>query len=409
MLRAQAKEKHISFHTPGHKQKGLDITELSYSDNLSCPKGCILKAEQDVTAILGSKKSFILTDGSTSGVLSMLHAAKTLGAKTVCCSQNTHKSVFNGCALLGLSLLTYTENRKRNIPYPTTMYEMNEVLLKSDAVLLTYPDYYGNLAPIKALASFCKRENKLLLIDGAHGSHLHYDKEIYGGVYADMWVDGVHKNLPSYTQGAIVSANTEACAKALEKAVDVFRTTSPSYPIMASVEYAVKYPENILLKSYAENLERSNDRFYFGGDWTKLCVKFGEFAFEAEKQLQKQGLYPEFCDGNVLLFYLSPALKIKDLKKLERALYSLFKKFPYRKIEAKERTFDLPPAPSEREWIPLSQSENRLCAATCGLFPPCFPLLLQGERITKDKIELLSKSDNAFGLHDNKICVYKEE
>ena len=44
MLAGQNKE-HISFHTPGHKANGPDITELSYSDNLACPRGCIAEAE----------------------------------------------------------------------------------------------------------------------------------------------------------------------------------------------------------------------------------------------------------------------------------------------------------------------------------------------------------------------------
>ena len=37
MLRAQ--KRHISFHTPGHKRFGADITELDYSDDLSDPTG----------------------------------------------------------------------------------------------------------------------------------------------------------------------------------------------------------------------------------------------------------------------------------------------------------------------------------------------------------------------------------
>ena len=80
MLFKSGKEKHLSFHTPGHKAGKWDITELAYSDNLSSPSGCIAEAERDVAQILGAKKSFILTDGSTAGVLAMLYAAKTLGA-----------------------------------------------------------------------------------------------------------------------------------------------------------------------------------------------------------------------------------------------------------------------------------------------------------------------------------------
>ena len=78
MLKGAAFCSHLSFHTPGHKVGRWDITELSFSDNLSCPQGCIAQAEKDIAEILGAKKSFILTDGSTSGVLSMLHTARAL-------------------------------------------------------------------------------------------------------------------------------------------------------------------------------------------------------------------------------------------------------------------------------------------------------------------------------------------
>ncbi len=70
------KRKHISFHTPGHKCTEYDLTELSFSDNLASPVGCIAQAQKDIAEILGAAASFILTDGSTSGVYAMLHAAR---------------------------------------------------------------------------------------------------------------------------------------------------------------------------------------------------------------------------------------------------------------------------------------------------------------------------------------------
>ena len=408
MLKGQGK--HVSFHTPGHKQSGFDITELSYSDNLSAPKGCILQAEKDITSILNSKGSFILTDGSTSGILSMLYAAKEAGVKKVCFGENSHKSLFNGCALLGLTPLLLTAKTKANIPLPISMYELNEESFRqADALVLTHPDYYGNLAPLKEIKALCEKEGKLLLIDGAHGSHLHFDKEIYAGSFADMWVDGVHKNLPCFTQGAVVSTSREDLLPLLKKGVDIFRTTSPSYPIMASVEYAVKYPENTKIKEYVLSLIQSHEGFYVGGDWTKLCAKFGKHAFEAEKKLQHRGIYPEFCDGNVILFYLSPATKISRLKKLEKTLLSLFREFPYEEESESIREFSAVNTQYSKTWLPLLQAEGKICALPCGLFPPCFPLLLQGEKITKEKIKLLEQADNVYGISDGKICVYTED
>ena len=415
MLAAQADKEHLSFHTPGHKISGFDITELSYSDNLSCPKSCILAAEQDIAAILGAYKSFLLTDGSTCGILSMLYAAKFLGVKRIAFCESSHKSVYNGCAALGLTPLVYAAEKAGEIPFSPTMYALNEknahILQAADALFLTSPDYYGNVADLRGAREWCDKNNKILLIDGAHGGHLHFDKSLHAGAVADMWVDGVHKSLPAFTQGAVVSARTEKFAEALQKGVDVFRTTSPSYPIMASVEYAVKYPRNEGLEKAVREFSEREERVILRDDWTKLLVLFGERAFEAEKELESKGIYAEFCDGNLMMFYLSPATKDEDFERLKKEIGLLLKKYPYFTKKEVERV----PAPIlldknvATEWVNLDDVEGRICANNCGLFPPCTPLILAGEQVTKEKVELLKKANNVFGLYEGKILVLKKQ
>ena len=396
MLKANGKKKHVSFHTPGHKEKGWDITELSYSDNLASPNGCIKQAEEDIARILGAYKSYILTDGSTAGVHAMLYALKKLGKKTIAITQNCHLSLYTGAELLGLTIL----------PLTPTKENLEEV----DALFITSPNYYGNIPDLKELKNLCKETNTLFLIDGAHGGHLHYSKTLYAGAYADMWVDGVHKSLPALTQGAIVSAKEEALARVLKEGVTAFQTTSPSYPIMASVEYAVKYPENKKLVQTVATLFEKDTRVTLQSDWTKLCVFFGENAFDAENFFIGKGIYPEFCDGENVLFYLSPATKIRDLKRLKKALDKAFAKYPYLK---KETDYQIP-APSlflkdvETEWVELEKSIGKICAVSCGLFPPCTPLIHAGEMIEENKITTLKKAKNAFGLKEGAICIVKE-
>lgn len=403
MLLKNSKNKHLSFHTPGHKEGAWDITELSFSDNLSSPKGCIAEAEKDIEKILGAEKSFILTDGSTSGVLSMLYAAKSLGVKTLAVCVNSHKSVFNGCKLLGLTPLVYQGNKGG-------MSELNDIFDGADALFFTSPDYYGNIPNLKEIREYCDKTGKLLLIDGAHGGHLHFDKNAYAGSYADLWVDGVHKSLPAFTQGAVVSARTTALSEKLYEGVDIFRTTSPSYPIMASVEYAVKYPRNTELENRAWELQK-HPRILNNNDWTKVCALFGKNAFDAEKTLEAEGIYPEFCDGNIITFYLSPATTLGKFEVLKDRLKSLFEQYPNILSEITQRI----PAPFvlnesvEKEWLELDASIGKICAANCGLFPPCTPLICAGEVIEKEKVELLQKADNVFGVVDGKIFVFKDE
>ena len=393
---------HISFHTPGHKGGDWDITELAYSDNLACPRGCIAQAEADITEILGAEKSFILTDGSTCGVLSMLYAAKRMGAKKIALCENAHKSVYNGCKLLELQPLVYPRSTCGKIPFEPPMSvliaENKAVFEEADALFFTSPDYYGNCADLRGARAYCNEKKKLLLVDGAHGGHLKDDTR-HARFYADMWVDGVHKSLPALTQGAVVSA-AQGFADALYKGVDIFRTTSPSYPVMASVEYAVKYPENKALElAVAEYKKTQPQRIYQNADWTKLCAIFGEAAFDAERELEKNGLYVEFCDGNVVMLYLSPATKAQDFERAKDLLSALFLKYPLTDEKRVERV----PAPlifkeNGTEWVDISGAENKICAQICGLFPPCVPLLSIGEQITAEKLSLLQQADNVFGL-----------
>ncbi len=51
-------KRHVSFHTPGHKKRGADITELSYSDNLFSPHGVIKAAEEEIAEKLGATRTF---------------------------------------------------------------------------------------------------------------------------------------------------------------------------------------------------------------------------------------------------------------------------------------------------------------------------------------------------------------
>ena len=144
---------------------------------------------------------------------------------------------------------------------------------------------------------------------------------------------------------------------------------------------------------------------------TKVCALFGESAFEAEKTLEAEGIYPEFCDGNILMFYLSPATALEDFERLENRLKSLFEVYPYtpKKASHQIHTPLVLDKNAKTEWVELLHAEGKICAASCGLFPPCTPLILPGERVTKEKLDLLKKADNVFGVNENKILVLKEE
>lgn len=398
MLAAQRRRRHISFHTPGHKKRGADITELSYSDNLVSPAGVIAAAQADIARILGADRSFLLTDGSTSGVYAMLRALKMGDVRRLAVPVSSHVSVLRGAELAGLELVPIPQEFARGIARQPSLEKVRAALEGADALLLTSPDYYGFFPDLAKIAALMQAQDKPLVIDGAHGAHLH-GTQLHASNYAQMWVDGVHKSLPALTQGAVVSAKGTWTAL-LQESVAYFRTTSPSYPIMASVEYAVKYPRNERIELAAERAKRGMGALE-NQDWSKIVLPFGDRSGDARRFLEAHGVYPEFDDGNYLMFYLSPATRMRELKKLVRHVGRL----------SRAAVQDVRPERAAGGGmtvaLPPQQAVGRVCAQACGLFPPCVPLLFPGDVVSEEAVRRLS-GGSAFGLAEGKIIVYED-
>lgn len=424
---------------PGHKGHGdfkvrfpeaaMDITELDWSDNLLSPNGVIASAQKDIAEILGAKKAFITTDGSTSGVYAMLYCASKFGNKIVV-FRNSHQSVWNGCKLFGLEPLVVQGKEIDGVLQPPDG-DIIEKLISSDVnisgILATSPDYYGNVANLSRYASIVKKYNRLLLVDEAHGACLAFgDKKGYAGQHADMWVDGAHKTLPTLTQGAIVCVNKESLLPLATDALSMFRTTSPSYPIMASVEFGVKYLYNnpkVLFKTKSGVEEFKNTEkdltIYHSDDWTKLLIDFKPLNISPDlvfKSLQKKGVHAEFSDGRYILFYLSPLTALSELPALKKKILSFTTnkrlKNTYREkpsIPEGDRSYSFQYAlRKQSEWLNLDDAVGRMCAQNAGTFPPCIPVVVAGEMITVAAIKALSREGHTFGVKDGKICVVKK-
>lgn len=429
----------IRLHMPGHKNfpafraafpvAPIDITELSFSDDLSCPSGAIDRAQRDIAEITGAKRAFITTDGSSSGVMAMMYVAAAFGNKIIV-PRNSHKSVFNACRLLGTEpVIVQGKEEEGVLTFPEP--ELLEKLIVNDVnisgAIITSPDYYGNIAPLDRYAEVLRKHGRYLFVDGAHGAHLalEEDRKGYAGVYADMWVDGVHKTLPVLTQGAAVLVANEELSDKAEEAMSVFRTTSPSYPVMASVEYGIKYfINNPKLLSRAKDAvaafraEMEGVTFYPSADWAKVAIDFKPLGIDpsiAQTALEKKGIYAEMNDGRYLLFYLSPVVTAGQLAELRAALIGVMAKKKNKgtfrdrpSIPVAERTYSFIYALRQRaEYVPLREAVGRMCAENAGVTPPCLPVVIAGEMVSPQAAELLSSAKNTFGVRDGKIKVVR--
>lgn len=424
-----------SYHMPGHKANAefrkffpvadMDVTELSYSDNLANPSGVIADAQREIASILGAARSYILTDGSSLGVFAMLYAASKRGSKVIV-PRNCHQSVWNACRVLGLEPIIVQGTAENGIMLPPAPLDIARIV-ENDAtvsgLIVTSPDYYGNIAPLQEYAAILKRYKKILMADGAHGAHLAFspDRKGYAGKFADIWVDGAHKSLSTLTQGAVLNVNDSDLFRDAEEGLSVFRTTSPSYPVMASVEYGIKQlANNPSLLQHAEKAalalrEHKGLYIYPSADWAKVavdCEPYGISADLALEELEKRNIYCEFSDGRYLLFYLSPAVETGAVKRIGKVLKSVFsnKKLantyrPRPQIFPAARTYSFQYALKKpAEWVEPEAAVGRMCAQNFGLTPPCTPVCVAGEMITDSAVGAI-KYGKTYGLLNGKIKV----
>ena len=421
----------IRLHMPGHKSRDYgflceDVTELPVIEN----EKAVSRAEKDLADILNVKASFILTNGSTAGIFAMINAVKDFGDKIIV-SRFSHKSVFNALSLFNIEPVFIADKIIDGLPSLPTEEEISLILNDNPSVIgaiLTYPDYYGRAFDIKKIKSVLQKRNKLLLIDGAHGAHFFITSpEKYSGRFADVYVDGAHKTLPTLTQGAILSVNRTELIEKVKASLESLSTTSPSYPILSSVEYGVKY-----LYRYGERKYRALEKyineikeflikekigFVDGEDGLKLTVDVGGSGIPVRKAvavLKKRGVYPELTDGRYILFMFSVLNEKKDCGALFNAIKEIAKlkrgkvkrglffdgkrerKVAYLKV----REYDF-------TEVEVSAAAGRVSAVNFGVFPPCYPLVVAGEVITEKDVEIISKAENVFGVKDGKIKVIK--
>lgn len=423
-----ADKKSVRLHMPGHKGnfdftkifKGaeLDTTELSVIDN----EKVVELAQKDMSEIFGSEKSWFLTNGSSSGVLSMVYALKNKGSKLII-GRGSHKSVYSALEICGIEpIIIDDENYDENFYNEIEKRKLDDLI----GALLTYPDYYGKIFDIKRVSEILRDRNEYLLIDGAHGGHFKFVRDsVYAGDYADVWVDGLHKTFPVLNQGAILHTANSSLSCLLEDAVSKFLTTSPSYPLLASIEYGVKfYYENKKLLDawrdkiidFVSDLKDINVPAEIFSDPYKVYLPLTDIGVSldgAEEIFNKDEIYFEMKDKRGFLMMLTPFNTDKDLKRL----YSAIKKLNPTQVKATKINKTTNPqrvmpylraVSSEKTWVDIKNADGKIASANVGNFPPCKPIIVAGEKFSKEVIESIDLS-SCFGVNHGKVLVVKED
>ena len=447
-------------HMPGHKRNlspgpGLpydfDVTEVEGTDDLHHADGILKEAMERTGKLYGSRRTWYLTCGSTCGNLAMMYAAIPRGSEVIL-ARNCHKSVFHGAELLGLTVHWLMPEKLPGFGIPGSVRpESVEKMLRqyprSRAVFLTSPTYEGIGSDIESIAELVHREGKLLLVDEAHGAHFGlFHGSAAGGYFpdsavqlgADLAVQSAHKPRPSRPQTAWLHLGSDRISEeAVEQGLSVFETSSPSYPLLASLDgctglLAKEGPElfgkwekridGIRAKAGEwKNLrilgpeDAEDDRqAVFSLDFGKLLIRdafFRRSGRELEEFLRREErLEPEMSCGRNVLLMTSCGDSEEGFERLFHALEHLNAWLGEQKSGAAEtekcREEGMPVLSEERQTVPLGeaaqralhgkarkilleQAEGEISAEYVMAYPPGIPLLIPGERISAEDIRTI--------------------
>jgi len=426
MLKLHREKEKASFHMPGHKNGvgflgtpfsdnpfQFDTTELPGTDALIEPSGAILEAEKKAALLYDAKHSFFLVNGSTGGILSMVYSAFKPG-DTVIVDRNCHQSVLNGMTLAGVKPIYVTpeESEISGVPGTVSANSIQKVLETNTAVkgaIITSPNYYGAVADIQKIADLLHQKGAVLLVDEAHGAHFPFSSLLPPSAVslgADMSVVSLHKTLPAPNQTALLHIGKNISVDAARAAVRMLQTSSPSYVLLAAMEYSLRYAqekgetETKRLLDLLAPLQRPtlDDPLKLMPSWAHKGIS----GYMAEKILREQfGIYVEMCDSLRVLCMTSwcnSAQEISLLKEAFAYLDSLPDQGKPIEVPSQNQPAIVAPAlaPFEVKQRPcktlsIEDAEGTFCAQAVSAFPPCIPILLPGEIITGEKILQLQR------------------
>lgn len=248
-------------HMPGHKRTTkllngvdpfeIDITEIEGFDDLHEPTGIIKQAMDEAATFWQTDKTWFVVNGSTCGILSAIHAVTEIGDHIIAGS-NCHSSVMNAAKIRNLKVteIEPTPIKEFGIDGGYNTEKLKELLSNNKdvkAVVLTSPTYEGIISDIEKLAEITHNHDAVLIVDEAHGAHLGISKQWPKPAYkcgADIVIESAHKTLPALTQSSFLHMmNGRVDEAKLKEALDLYETTSPSYVLLASMDYAMKMVE----------------------------------------------------------------------------------------------------------------------------------------------------------------------
>jgi arginine decarboxylase len=449
----EALEQHVGrhphpFHVPGHKMGTsydshgrsrfqsllpLDLTEISGLDDLHQPEGVIAEAQELAAEAFGAEWTRFLVGGSTAGNMALIMTVCKPGEK-ILVQRNCHKSVYNGI-ILARAVPVYI------VPAVDLASGVAAGLRREDveralhthpdakAVFLTNPTYYGMGIDLAKMAAAVHRFQIPLLVDEAHGAHYGFHPALPPSAMqcgADAAVQSTHKMGTSMTMSSMLHVQgTRIDRDRLRRILAMIQSSSPSYPLMASLDLARRHMVLEMKKELDRVLPLLNrlreriaslDWLYLPGLAEKsvystldplkllLCLRTKAFTgYQLQSMLEAADIYPELAESAHVLLAASTGTSPEDVEHVWQFLESveappklksdasfpvglLASSFLREQAMPMHEAFDAP-----KKTVPLTQAAGRISAEMVIPYPPGIPLLTPGERIDTEVLALLQE------------------
>ena len=434
------------FHIPGHTKgngtltefkkligkKALAVDTTDEFDNLGTlhpATGPIKEAQELAAKAFGAKKTFFLLNGSTAGNLALAMGLTKQGQKIIT-NRNCHRSVLTGMIISGAEPLWLIPERFEDWGiWGNVNPDRVEKLLKTNKdvsmVWITNPTYEGVVSDIKSISAVCKKYNVPLIVDEAHACLWNFNDHLPTSALklgADAVVHSLHKTGGSMSQSSMlhIAENSILDVDAVEKALKLLHTTSPSLMLLASLDAARANLESPRGKkqlqravSNAKYLRREIDKlehihqlkpdFGYKTDVTKVFIKADGLSGKRLESILEIDFNIEVesaSDAGLLLLsnignkrsdiqYLVECLKKIDRTNYSDICYLENKKHmpmltPVIKMNLREAYY------SEKETIPKTEAIGRISAEIIAECPPGIAVLLPGELITESHMPYLT-------------------
>lgn len=278
-------------HMPGHKRNmpdgireklqsiwTIDLTEVEGSDSLHHASGIIKDAHEYAAGVFGAGQSFFLVNGSSCGILASVRSVVREGRFKLIMAKESHISAYNALELNRLEGVLVESYAAEGYSHFSSKEEMHakarrcsvseealpckagvntealrlaikEHHKEACAVFITSPTYEGIVSDIHEIAKMAHGYGLPLIVDEAHGAHLHFMKEYLGvgsaiSMGADLVVQSTHKTLPALTQTAILHISKDSKyvdGEKVRESLSIFESSSPSYVLMSSIDLAIRY------------------------------------------------------------------------------------------------------------------------------------------------------------------------